>query len=408
VSVRRHGAASKRADECIVRIDALAAGGDGIGREPEGRVVFVPYAAPGERVRVRIDQRRRRYAHATLIEVLEPGPARVEPRCEWFGECGGCSWQHVDYPAQLEAKAGIVRDALVRIGGFALEAPPPIHASPRPYGYRGRTRVSVEGGRVGFRRRRSNELCATGHCPVLLPELDRELARLARQPPARDGEWELAAAGGTPRAVDLAHPEGPRLVLESAGERVETSPGVFFQANALLLGLLIDRVLERCGSGERCVELYAGAGLFTLPLARRFESLLAVEGHEAASADLARNLRSAGLGAVDAREAPMESRNASVECREAPVESVLRELAGQAPDVLLLDPPRTGLPPRGAEDLVAVGARRVVYLSCDPATQARDLRTLREAGYALESLEAFDLFPQTPHVEALATLTSSL
>lgn len=384
---------SNLADECIVRIHGLAAGGDGVGRDSDGRVVFVPYTAPGDRVRVLVERRRQRYAHGSVLEILEPGAGRVAPRCEVFGRCGGCTWQHLDEATQLEAKAGIVRDALVRIGGLALEAPPAIHPSPRGYGYRGRTRVSVAGGRLGFRRRRSRELCAVAHCPVLTPALDRELALLAAQAPDRDGEWELSAAGDTTRAVDLARRQGPRLVYQVGPEHIAVSPGVFAQANALLLELLCGRVVACAGEGQRAVELHAGAGLFTLPLARRFGELVAVEGHDAAAADLARNLSEAGLRKVDVRLAS--------------VADALRELAGAAPDVLVLDPPRSGLPPGGAVDLATVAPRRIVYLSCDPATQARDLRTLCEAGYALRSVEAFDLFPQTPHVEVLATLERS-
>ncbi len=377
--------------ECIVRIHALAAGGDGVGRDPEGRVLFVPYTAPGDRVRVRVERVRRRHAHGSVVELLEPGPGRVTPRCGVFGRCGGCAWQHLDYPVQLEAKAGIVRDSLVRIGGLELDAAPAIQLSPQAYGYRRRIRVSIEGGRVGFRCRRSRELCAVDHCPILTPEMDRELGTLAARAPEQDGEWELAAAGETTRAVDLARCQGPDLVLEVGSERIATSPGVFSQANALLLEALVGRVVERAGEGQRAIELYAGAGFFTLPLARRFEAVVAVEGHDAAAADLARNLGEDGLDHVDVQSAP--------------VDAALRRFAGEAPDVLVLNPPRTGLPPGGAADLVAVAPRRIVYLSCDPATLARDLRTLRAAGYALRSVEAFDLFPQTPHVETLVTLT---
>lgn len=376
----------------MVRIHALAAGGDGVGRDPEGRVVFVPYTAPGDRVRVRLERVRRRHAHGSVLEILEPGPGRVAPKCPVFGRCGGCAWQHLDYAVQLEAKAGIVRDALARIGGLEQTGSPEIHSSPQPYGYRGRVRVSVEKGRAGFRRRGSRELCPVEHCPVLTPALDRELALLSSSRPERDGEWELAAAGERTRAVALAGRRGERLVHEVGAERIATSPGVFFQANALLLETLAQRVAECAGEGRSAVELYAGAGLFTLPLSRRFEALLAVEGNAAAAADLARNLADAGALQVTARAAP--------------VEDVLRELDGEAPDALVLDPPRTGLPRGGAARLAAVAAKRIVYLSCDPATLARDLRTLGEAGYTLRSVEAFDLFPQTPHVETLAVMES--
>jgi len=377
-------------EEISLRIRTLAAGGDGVGRDADGRVVFVPFTAPGDRVRVRIERARRRHAHGSVMKILEPGPGRVEPSCPVFGSCGGCSWQHLDYAVQLEAKAGIVRDALTRIGGFALPAPT-IHASPGAYGYRGRTRVHVEAGRVGFRRRRSHELCAVTGCPILVPALDRELAALVADPPERDGEWELVAAGDETRAAAVADARGARLVAQVGEERLGHSPGVFSQSNALLLDVLAARVAEVAGSGARAVELYAGTGLFTLPLARRFAGVVAVEGHRGAVADLRENVSEAGLTNVDVRHAS--------------VDDALGALGGDAPDALVLDPPRQGLPPGAAAALVRVAAERIAYLSCDPATLARDLRAVADGGYAIESVEAFDLFPQTPHVEVLARLT---
>lgn len=373
--------------ECVVTIDALAAGGDGVGRDADGRVVFVPMTAPGDRVRVELEQERRRFAKGRIVELLEPGPGRVEPPCEAFGECGGCAWQHLSAETQLEAKRAILRDALVRIGG--IEAPPvlPIVASPAAYGYRARNRVRVEGGRVGYRRRRSHAQRPVSRCPVLVPELEERLGK----PFDRDGEWELASDGARVRATLVGRHDGPRLVLRVGGERIGFSAGVFAQANALLLDVLAARVAEAAGRGERAVELFAGAGLFTLALARAFGSVVAVEGSRRAAADLRRNLAEADLH--------------HVAVRPEPVEAVLAELAGTAPELLLLDPPRTGLPPGGADALAAIAPARIVYLSCDPATLARDLKVLCASGWALRSVEGFDLFPQTPHVEALVLLT---
>src|SRR5215475_13460392 len=176
-----------------IRIESLAAGGDGVGHLSDGRAVFVPFTAPGDRVRVRVVEARGRFARARVEELLEPGPARAEPACPAFGSCGGCAWQHVAYPAQLEAKRAILADALRRIGGIDAGALEPCVASPAEYGYRGRTRVLVESGRVGYRRRRSHALCAVSRCPVLVPALDERLHALAHDPPPEDGEWELVA-----------------------------------------------------------------------------------------------------------------------------------------------------------------------------------------------------------------------
>ena len=376
--------------QTIVRIDALAAGGDAVGRAPDGRVVFVPFAAPGDRVSVRIWQERARFLRGRVEKLLEPGGARSDPLCPVFGRCGGCAWQHVRYEVQREAKSRILGDALARIGGFEAGGPIPVVASPSHYAYRGRTRVRVEAGRVGYRRRGSHALCPVSSCPVLVPELDARLRELAAQPPRRDGEWELAFGSGRARAVPLGGQGGERLFLEVGAERVGFSPGVFAQSNALLLETLVERVAASAGSGALALELFAGAGFFTLRLARSFGRVVALEASAAAVRDLRANLRDADLEGVEVHERRVELSAA-----------LFRRLA---PDVVVLDPPRTGLPAGAVAALAACGARRIVYLSCDPATLARDLAGFRERGYRLQRVEGFDLFPQTPHVEALAVL----
>jgi len=375
-----------------LRIDDLAAGGDGVGRAPDGRVVFVPFTAPGDFVRVRVTESRARFARAHVLALLESGPQRIDPVCPVFGSCGGCAWQHVAYPAQLAAKARILEDAVRRLGGLAPPGRVEVMPSPSAYGYRSRTRVLVQAGRVGYRRRRSHAVCATTRCPVLLPALDEKLRELAQGPASGDGEWELACGEGQARAVPLASPGRERVWLEIAGERIGISPGVFAQSNALLLPALAARLLGLAGAGGSALELYAGAGCFTLPLARRFEKLVALEASPDAVRDLHANLEAAGIG--------------SVEVLGETLERALEwgGLDALAPEALVLDPPRAGLPEGAAETLARLAPARIVYLSCDPATLARDLALFAARGYVLRSLEGFDLFPQTPHVEGLALL----
>ena len=340
---------------------------------------------------MRTTEARRRYLRASLIEIIAPGPSRVEPVCPVFGRCGGCSWQHIGYPGQLEAKAGILRDALTRIGKLAA-VPEQIEmrGSPEAYGYRNRARVAVEEGEVGFRRRRSHDVCATAHCPVLVSALDETLGELASRPQVPRGDWELAA--GDAGEVSLLAPDGrtlgeERIRIRVAGDVIAISAGVFSQANIALRADLADAVHQAAGEGELALELFAGAGFLTLGLARRFGRVVAVESHPLAVRDLRDNLRTAGID--------------SVEVHAAPVEDALRDasLRRLRPDVVVLDPPRTGLP-RGVAS--TLNADRVVYLSCDPATLARDLASLEQCGFGLTRVTGFDLFPQTPHVEALA------
>jgi len=407
-----------------VEIDRLASGGDGVGRLEDGRVVFVPFAAPGDVLRVEIVERRKRHARARIVEIESPGPARRLPRCPVFGSCGGCVWQHLEYPAQLEAKRAILLDAVVRIGGLEPPGAVAMCGSPEEFGYRSRARVLATGGKVGFRRLRSHELEPIEHCPVLSPPVDRALADAARigqtrqtrqmrptgglesraargerrAPRAGGGlavEVEIAAGcGGVVRAGSLdpeALASGPPLELEVDGERLRVSPGVFTQANELVLPELCASVRREAGSGRRLAELFAGAGTFTLSLARRFDGLLAVESNARATGDLAFNLERAGLAS-------------RVEVRTQAVEQALGAIAAFEPELIVLDPPRSGLAPGCAVGVAGAGARRIVYVSCDPATLARDLRLIVEAGYRLVRLQGFDLFPQTQHVEALAVL----
>lgn len=377
-----------------VTIESLAAGGEGVGHDASGRVVFVPFAAAGDRVRVRVVEQYARFARGEIEAVLAPGVDRVAPRCPVFGSCGGCAWQHVGYPAQVAAKRAILHDALARIGG--IEAPPvEFVASPQPYGYRARARVLLEGGRVGFRMRRSHELCAITACPLLAPPLDAALAELAAHAPREDGEWELAlGSDGAVRATPLGVRDrsGERVTVCAAGERIEVSGGVFLQANALLQGALAQSVLEAAGQGGEVLELFAGAGFFTLGLARRFARVAAVESDAAAVADLARNCAAAGFRHVRVIEAPAEDVLAAVRTQRL------------APDVVVLDPPRGGIGTRASERLARLPAQRIIHVSCDPATLARDLRVLTQTRWSLLHVIGFDLFPQTPHVEAVAVL----
>jgi len=370
-------------------IDELAAGGDGVGRAADGRVVFVPFTAPGDHVRVRVEGERQRFLHARVEELLVASSRRTDPVCVVFGSCGGCAWQHVEYAAQLEAKVKIVSEAFARIGGISAPEGVQITPSPSAYGYRSRARLLAAGGRVGFRRRRSHAVCATGRCPILAPPLQAKLAELADRPPRGDGEWELFCGDQEVRVSALpAHDQSP-VELRVGDERLGISPGVFAQSNGPLLGALAAAVLSAAGEGSFAFDLFAGAGFFTLGLARRFARVTAVESSPAAVGDLEANLRAAGI--ANARVLP--------ERLEVAFERGL--FGDERPEVVVLDPPRTGLPPGSSDALAELAPRRIVYLACDPATQARDARYLTGGGYEVTRIQAFDLFPQTPHVESL-------
>lgn len=346
---------------------------------------------------MRITEDRRRHLRGEIEAVLEAGPGRVEPRCPVVERCGGCSWQHVDYETQLAAKIAIVEDALRRIAKLELPGPLRITPSPDPYGYRGRTRLLVRDGHPGYRAAGSREHVPVDDCPVLAPPLRTALGELAAREGLQDGEWELALG-----AASAAWPDGVRrmhlaedaedLQIVAGGERISIAAGGFAQANALLLDTLVDALREAAGAGGSLLELYAGAGFLTLPLARRFEQVLAVEGVASAVERLRASAAAAGLGHVEAR---------AEDAATFVTTQAFRDLAA---DVVCVDPPRSGLGPEVVAALNGRGPGRLVYLSCDPATLARDLGGLAEGGWRPAGIEAFDLFPQTPHVETLVTL----
>lgn len=347
--------------ELELDVERLAAGGDGVAHQ-EGLAVFVPWSAPGDRARVRITERRRRFARAELLEVLKPGPGRREAPCRYFGTCGGCAWMHLDEPTQAQARRDLLRDALQRIGGFAELPPVEWLPSPRAFGYRARARVARAGGAVGFRARQSHAVVDVEECLVLDEATGAELRKL-RQTPGGEGDVEIR---GSEQPLGL-----------------QVAPSSFVQANASLWQSWVDLVAEACGAGELAVELYAGVGFYTVALERSFRSVIAVE-RSAAARDLRANT------------------GAKVEHRSAEAFAEAR-LARLTPDLVLLNPPRAGCHRSVLDALASARPARIVYVSCDPATLARDLSSLR-AAYLVRRVVAIDALPQTNSIESLVVL----
>ncbi|MGH9476204.1 MAG: class I SAM-dependent RNA methyltransferase [Terriglobales bacterium] len=369
-----------------VFIEKLVHGGDGLARlAPDGkgrrRVVFVPFTLPGERVRVRLDD-----GEAQLLEVLDPSPDRIAPGCEYFTRCGGCQWQHTTPERQLALKRDILLESLQRIGGLRWEGELPTHAA-APWAYRNRIRVqALPGVGAGYFQAASHCVLPVTHCPIASPALNRGLARLAATPPAERAEIELAVDnqdGGLEREAPLR--------FEVAGRSYRVSSGAFFQVNRWLAGELL-QVVTGGASGTTALDLFSGVGLFALPLTESFARVEAVESHPVAALDLRHNLRGA--------------RHAGVTTATMPALDYLRQRPAGPPDLLIADPPRAGLGPELTTAIAALAPARLHLVSCDPATLARDLRSLLAAGYALTELHLFDLFPQTAHIEAAAKLTA--
>jgi len=352
--------------EITLRIDALAAGGDGVGRSDQ-RVVFVPRTAPGDLVRVELEQLHARFARARLVEVIEPGQRR-EPACPHFSSCGGCSWLHIPETVQSQARLQIVGDALRRIAKWS-RVPALEHLdSPRALGYRARARVAYARGEVGFRSRGSHRVIPVRHCMVLDEETQRELSELWERVPRGQGEREIRGFAETVQGLHVGR-------------------GAFFQANRWLWQPFVELVSELCGEGALLLELYAGVGFFTAPLQARFERVIAVE-HARSAADLARNTRA--------------------EVHRTPVEEFLARYDFQPrPDAVLLNPPRTGCAKGVLARIATSRPDRIVYVSCDPSTFARDLSEVSGV-YALKRVVVLDALPQTHHVELVALLEPEL
>ena len=395
-----------------VRTVAPVYGGYALARAEGIGVLFVRGALPGEEVRVRLGERKRDYAFAGAVEILAPSPHRVDPPCEVFGECGGCQLQHASYPYQLEMKREILREAFRRIASMDVS---PACATPgEPFGYRYRGQFKTDGAGIGFYAGRSRRLVPVSRCPLMvdainaaLPSLRNlgEIAPVEEIHLATDGSRVIACLPGVrfdPRIVERAKEtlagiafedrtwgEGT-VVLPLDGLAYAVSPRGFFQANWRMNLALIERLLSRIGDLHRgrVLDLYAGAGNFALPLAGRCGEVVAVEGEPRSFADLRRNVRENGLGNVRAVRSRVESFRPD----------------GRF-DVVVLDPPRAGLSPKALSLVRRIAAGRVLYVSCNPSTLARDVRSLSDR-YDLSELSMHDFFPNTHHVEALALLTA--
>jgi 23S rRNA (uracil1939-C5)-methyltransferase len=355
-------------------LTTISPGGEVIGRHA-GMVIFTPSGLPGETVLVEIVEQRHSFCRGRIVALITPSPERTAPICQHFGVCGGCTWQHIAYPAQLRFKRQIVHEQLVRIGKLADPPVQPCVASPTAYAYRNHARLarSQQGG-VGYRVAQSHEIAAVQECPVLEPLLQEQLRALTPS----------AAERGD---VELRTPMAP---IRVGGYDYTVSGESFFQVNTAVAELLLAEVLAKLDARreQHILDLYSGVGLFTLPIAAAGARVCAVESSRAACADARRNL--AGFA------------NALVV--ESTVERALtqRPIAGQRWGAIVLDPPRAGVERTALLRIAAMSAPRIVYVSCDPATLARDAQLLCSQGYALRSVQPFDMFPQTAHVESVA------
>ncbi len=385
--------------EVVLEISALTNLGSGLGRV-DGWVVMVPYSLPGEKVRVRVWRNKKNYSEADLLEVTEPSKDRVEPVCSLFGECGGCQYQHLDYAAQLRWKTHQVEELLEKIGEIENPTVQPTHPSSRQYGYRSKITPHFQKKRegkpmnIGFLRASSRSIVDVPQCPIATDAINEAL-------PA---ERESVLSGRR------KFRKGATLLLRDAYEGVATDPkaiisqkvgqllfqvraGEFFQNNPFILPEMVDCVIsEARGDGIRyLVDAYCGVGVFCLSASSYFEKLAGVE----------INAEAVNLANANAVLNKVENCQFTIGNAESLFSALSFEPGATS---VIIDPPRKGCGNHFLEILAAYGPQKIVYVSCDPATQARDLKLLANLSYKLKKIQPFDLFPQTRHIETVATL----
>ena len=417
-------------------VEKLVYGGDGLARLPEGKTVFLPFVLPAEEVSATIVQEKSTFSRATVDQVLKPSPYRVQAPCPYFGNCGGCHYQHAGYTAQLENKRAILKETLLRNGKLEWKGEIITHSG-ESWNYRNRSRMKVRGGNdfaIGYYRLNSHDLLPVKECPISSKLINRVLQQVwelgeAGKVPAGISEIEFFADAADARmmleiylaadasdmhdfaaALQAKAPEikgiaffsdtpasdpaqnvakytvGDPLLYYQVGEKsFRVSAGSFFQVNRYLVRELVQTVAGDF-HGRIALDLYAGVGLFANHLAKRFDQVFAVESAPISSADLQAN---AIKNLVPVRST---------------AESFLPRCINMQPELVVVDPPRAGLGAKSTQLLASLRVKRIVYVSCDPATLARDVRTLLETGYHVEEVHMIDLFPQTFHIESVVRL----
>jgi 23S rRNA (uracil1939-C5)-methyltransferase len=432
-------------------------GGEGLGRLPadesgRGKAVFIPFVLAGESVEASITEQKAGFSRARVDAIVEPSPHRVQPGCRYFGQCGGCQYQHANYEHQLEIKAGILRETLKRTAKLELDVNIEVHPSP-PWNYRNRSRLQVQtqpAFAAGYFKMGSHDLLPVEECPISSPLINRGIAALWKtgrsgQIPqgireieffanAEDGEllvevstskearrstlrsWaeefrasmpEIAgvvvfrdADAGKPHTQEKMLTSGAdHLIYRTAKAEYRVSAGSFFQTNRYMTDELV-RIVTVGQSGDLAIDFYAGVGLFSTALAGDIGHVVSVESSQTSSGDLSYNLPSNG----EAVRATTEQYLARVENSGRVGKGAVLLHSIHKPDLAVVDPPRNGLEERVARKLLTLGAPRVVYVSCDPATLARDLKVLLAGGYRIEQAHLVDWFPQTFHLETVVRL----
>ena len=405
-------------DSIIVKIEKLIYGGDGLARLPDGRAVFVPFVLPGEEVSLNIIEEKPRFARALPLEIIKPSPKRITPLCKHFGTCGGCHYQHIPYQDQLIFKREILLDQFIRIGKISDPPLSSIIPSPETWHYRNHMQFHPDSdGQLGFVDITGQAVFPIQECHLpqdLISETWPKISLDANSgihkatlrqdsfdevmllfegdeetPPEMDLDLPISAAYLNPDGLSYSMAGNDTLAYQIKDKILQVSAESFFQVNTIQAEKMVDFILDSIDkvNTKEILELYSGVGLFSIFLAEFADHLTTVESAISSCYDFAAN-----LDAFD-----------NVSLYEATVDEALPGLSIK-PDLVLLDPPRAGLTKQARKLIIQMQSPQVIYISCDPATLARDLKQFLSAGYRLESIAAFDMFPQTYHVETMTVL----
>lgn len=416
------------ADLQQVKFEKMVYGGDCLGRLANGRAVFVPFVLPEETAEIEINESKQRFARGRAVKLLEESPDRIAPPCPYFSVCGGCHYQHLGYTQQLELKKDLVRDQLERLGKLSDLPEIPITGSPTAFGYRNqvqfhpvKSEIAGTSVSLGFKRASSDEVLPIEKCLLIPDEMNELLAQIeleagsaitriamrndsdgeimfvfegeSDEPPELSLDLPVSATYLSPGGLSLNLGGNDALVYHVLGKEFLVSPESFFQVNLPVAEEMVLHVLGLLEGQENLsiLELYSGVGLFSRFLAPLASRLTAIESAPSACFDFAGNLD--------------EFENISL--YEGTVEVILPEIVAQIKptDLVVLDPPRAGLNAKARQALIDLNPKEIIYISCDPSTLARDLKHFSEAGYCLQNVHAFDMFPQTAHVETVVLLS---
>jgi len=424
--------------EVQAHIESMAFKGYGVARV-DGKVLFIPHSVTGDKAWIKIIEKKKNYSIGKLSELIEPSPWRVNPPCSFFGQCGGCQWQHINDSIQINLKEEILKEILTRLGGLKETPPITVGPSPQPYGYRARIQLKVKGEAMGYYQERSHRIVDIDHCPIAHPLVNQIISSLRKASPSffQMEEIEINVSPEEGKGVLILHPlslhQGTKdfgkeflqihpvlkgiavvrkkgLILfgnpylnftislnrwgEKSALRLRTSPESFFQVNLEQNQTLIRTVLEfsDVNEDEKVLDLYAGVGNFSLPLATASKEVWGIEENRSAVEDARFNAERNGIKNCNF----MQGR----------VEDILKHWGRERPDLIILDPPRTGCK-TVLDQVVRLKPKKIVYTSCDPTTFARDLRLFSERGFHLQRLILVDMFPQTYHMEVVGLLTQS-